>query len=1574
MGWVNLQLAARPLLGLALLGSAPAAGQEGPPRDAEVLLAPGASEAWAGVPASEDLRGWEPRLVASPVDSETGELSGAAGLITRDAHPRFHLGLELWSPGGGGGGGDSAAVLEVERGPRVPLGPLAQGWHRVDLAWDHSAGEQAHLRVWTDGILEQDARVEVEGVALAAGSARGLRAATAPGEASEALDWGGSFTVFARFRTEAGGTLLSKCPPRGDWVPDAKALFLRDGRLVYDIGWVGALQSRRSFHDGEEHRVALVVEGDFVRMFVDGQLEAERDGFRADDRAGFVLKVGAANEDFGGDLVGAVGEAAFLARALSEDEALELSAGERRLTGSAWSWTPAPEDGRPRFAAGEAVPARVALREAAGLRLGSAWMVALDEVDHAQLVGSWDDDAFDRGEEIYGGLCIACHGADGRRTPNPQARPFATAPLQNGADPYSLFLTVTHGYRDMPGNDWLTPRQRYDVIHYLREQFWREGNASQFVPVSEEYLTGLPKGRVASDLDAAAEVEERDFGPALASELGAQVGAALTVRLDEGTSIAYDLHTLRSPAAWVGGFLDLSETQHFRQRGEGLPQIEGDPLPGLAGYGWRYGGVLEERPSIKPARGPLPADLLDYRGHHLHGRSAILEARVQGRRVLERPGVDHSSGLPAITHRLHIAPGPEPLELDLARLDLAPRRARTAVTLHAELAEVAGQPVRSAVIGPEGGVFVGVALVSDARLGLRASEAEGVHRAWLEIPPSDEPIELELLRFAGSKDSERAAFQTLLTSLPERGLSVSPRAQLGGGPRLWDAELVTQGTLGEVSGGYALDTLTLPEENPWNAWLRTSALDFFDDGRAAVCTYGGDVWLVDGVDAGLERLVWTRFVAGLYEPMGLKVVDGKVLVTCRDGIVRLHDHNGDGQADQVERLFADPDVSATFHAFNFDLQVDPEGWLLYAKSGQYTDYDQGGAILRVAPDGSRYEVWATGLRTPNGMGIASDGTPLVSDNQGNWIPASKITRAERGAFMGVFPAIDTNRPGMRTRTDFQPPVLWMPQGFDSSSGGQLFVEDARFGPLAGLHLHTSFGKGWMYPLDLDTSGPVAQGAAWRLPFQFAAGIQRLRTNPADGQVYAVGLSGWQGPAGGQDGCLQRVRWTGRGGPMLTGARLVEGGLRLAFSAALPEGAELEAGARTWNYRWTQNYGSAHRSVAEPGREGEDRLEVGEARWSADRRSALLPLPDLAPADQVVVEFAVRGGAEELVAEEVFLTANWVPGDPVRLREREECQEEVPAPWIELEGGEGPGKGRRIVLISGDEEYRSEECLPALAAILAEHHGFDCTVLFSVDPGSGRVDPNNQVFTPGLERIEGADLVVLFTRFREWPDSAMRHFAAHVEAGKPLLGLRTSTHAFQYDRDPGSPYARYSTRGGGVWDGGFGREVLGETWIAHHGAHGSEATRGVVAPGAGAHPILRGVEGVFGPTDVYRARALPEDAVVLLEGEVVAGMDPSDPPVEGKKNAPRMPILWTRERAAGEGIQRVVTSTIGSAQDFESEGLRRAWVNSCYWLLGLEEQIPPASKVDLVGAFEPVPFGFGRFRKDRRPADWAPRSR
>lgn len=298
---------------------------------------------------------------------------------------------------------------------------------------------------------------------------------------------------------------------------------------------------------------------------------------------------------------------------------------------------------------------------------------------------------------------------------------------------------------------------------------------------------------------------------------------------------------------------------------------------------------------------------------------------------------------------------------------------------------------------------------------------------------------------------------------------------------------------------------------------------------------------------------------------------------------------------------------------------------------------------------------------------------------------------------------------------------------------------------------------------------------------------------------------------------------------------------------------------------------------------------------------------------------------------------------------------------------GPGSGKRIVLISGDEEYRSEQALPQLAKILTVRHGFECRVLFAIDVKDGTINPEQRDNIPGLEALDHADLMVIFTRFRDLPDAQMKHIVDYVESGRPIVALRTATHAF--DLKASKTYQRYSWNSKD-WDGGFGRQVLGETWIDHHGEHGKQSTRGIVVPGQEGHPILRGIRNgdIWVPTDVYKVRLpLPSDSQALILGQVLQGMQPSDPPFAGVKNDPMMPVAWTKTYG-GKSSARVFTTTMGAAVDLENESLRRLIVNACFWAMGLESRIPPRTDVELVGDYKPLPFGFGGFARGLKPAD------
>ncbi len=321
-------------------------------------------------------------------------------------------------------------------------------------------------------------------------------------------------------------------------------------------------------------------------------------------------------------------------------------------------------------------------------------------------------------------------------------------------------------------------------------------------------------------------------------------------------------------------------------------------------------------------------------------------------------------------------------------------------------------------------------------------------------------------------------------------------------------------------------------------------------------------------------------------------------------------------------------------------------------------------------------------------------------------------------------------------------------------------------------------------------------------------------------------------------------------------------------------------------------------------------------------------------------------------------------------------------WLVYEGSQGPGTGKHVVLISGDEEYRSEEVMPQLGRILADQHGFKCTVLFPINPETGYIDANYGKNIPGLEALDSADLMIILTRFRDLPDDQMAHIDNYLKRGLPIIGLRTSTHAFNMDKN--SSYAHYGNYYNGekeAWKDGFGRLVLGEHWISHHGQHKVQSARGIFAEGAEQSPILRGINSgdIWGPSDVYGVRMpLPGDSKPLVLGQVVNrennspdqedvfyGMRESDSTPDNSKNDPMMPIVWTKSYQHPEGqTGQALVTTMGASTDIVNTALRKLLVNGAYQLLGMEDQIPPTgTSVNLVGDYQPTAFEF------RKPEYW-----
>ncbi len=432
--------------------------------------------------------------------------------------------------------------------------------------------------------------------------------------------------------------------------------------------------------------------------------------------------------------------------------------------------------------------------------------------------------------------------------------------------------------------------------------------------------------------------------------------------------------------------------------------------------------------------------------------------------------------------------------------------------------------------------------------------------------------------------------------------SEHPLAELThGGPSQWPGAIVTKGTLGR-GRPYAIDTIALPFENPWKALLFVGDHDFLSDGTALVATMQGDVWRVDGLDEGLANVSWGRFASGLHHALGLVVADGQVYVLGRDQITRLHDLNGDGEADFYECFSNAYTTSPAGHDFTCGLQRDAEG-RFYTVSGK-----QG--VLRISADGQSVEVLATGFRNADGVALTPDGTVTVPSSEGEWTPASMVAEVRPGGHYGYGGPKDGKTP------DF--PLVYLPRGLDNSSGSQVAVNSDRWGPLKGQMVHFSYGAGNAFLLLRDKVDDQPQGAVVPLPGEFLSGAHRGRFNPKDGQLYVSGMGGW-GTYTIADGSFQRMRYTGDPVQLPVAFHVHQNGVVITFSSPLDRSVAEQPKnhfAQVWNYRYGAAYGSLEFSTRHPGTPGHDPLAIASAHVLDDGRSLFLELPDLQPVNQL----------------------------------------------------------------------------------------------------------------------------------------------------------------------------------------------------------------------------------------------------------------------------------------------------------------------------------------------------------------------
>lgn len=476
----------------------------------------------------------------------------------------------------------------------------------------------------------------------------------------------------------------------------------------------------------------------------------------------------------------------------------------------------------------------------------------------------------------------------------------------------------------------------------------------------------------------------------------------------------------------------------------------------------------------------------------------------------------------------------------------------------------------------------------------------------LAIPASATPVNL---RIAMSKGLDTASIDAFLKNAQ---LPLDLSTLTHGSAARWPQLVTTQGIQGNDDGPFATDLITHPESalNPWQSWMRLTGFDFFADGaRAAVCTWMGEVWMVDGVaKQPLGELKWRRIATGLFQPLGLKIVNETIYVTCRDQIAKLHDLNQDGEIDFIECFNNDQQVTEHFHEFAMGLQSDAQGNFYYAKSARHAlpaIVQQHGTLLRVSADGLRTDILASGFRAANGVCLNPDGTFFVTDQEGNWTPKNRINLVQGkgpqeffGNMLGYHDVTDQSDSAMVQ------PVCWITNAFDRSPSELVWVpRDAKWGALNGSLLNLSYGYGKIYTVLYEEAHGKHQGGMAALPMpQFPTGVMRGRFNPRDGQLYGCGMFAWAGNQS-QPGGFYRVRATGKPALQPIGLHFEKGVICVSFSDSL-DASSAQASRYTvkaWSLKRTANYGSEHI--------GEHPLAVEKAELN-DAKSVRLTVPKL----------------------------------------------------------------------------------------------------------------------------------------------------------------------------------------------------------------------------------------------------------------------------------------------------------------------------------------------------------------------------
>ncbi|MEM7453769.1 MAG: DUF6797 domain-containing protein [Planctomycetota bacterium] len=466
---------------------------------------------------------------------------------------------------------------------------------------------------------------------------------------------------------------------------------------------------------------------------------------------------------------------------------------------------------------------------------------------------------------------------------------------------------------------------------------------------------------------------------------------------------------------------------------------------------------------------------------------------------------------------------------------------------------------------------------------------------------------------------------SVANSLPLNSPTVDLEALTQGGPANWPEILETEIVMDDTEGPFAVDVFTRPTDNPWNCRMRLTGVDFLpeSDGDVAIVpAWDGSVWRVSGIksaSSGGSKISWQRIAAGLFQPLGVRIRDGEIFVTCRDQLVRLHDLNGDGEMDFYESFNSDHQVTEHFHEFAMGLQTDDDGNFYYAKSARHAlqaVVPHHGTLLKVAADGSSTEIVANGFRAANGVCINPDGSFYVTDQEGHWNPKNRINRVVPGGFYGnMFGYHDVEDDSDEA---MDPPLCWITNSFDRSPAELLWVDSDKWGGLNGALLNTSYGYGQIYVATEENVNGRYQGGMCALPIpRFPTGVMRGRFHD-DGQLYCCGMFAWSGTQQ-EPGGFYRVRHTGQASNLPIGLHALGNGIQIQYSDPLDVATASDPAnyrIETWHIKRSARYGSDHFD--------QQQLEVTDARVASDGMTVTLTVPDIEPTRCMEIVFTLKG--------------------------------------------------------------------------------------------------------------------------------------------------------------------------------------------------------------------------------------------------------------------------------------------------------------------------------------------------------------